>query len=322
MSVQKKISLKSFHTFGHDVISERFVEVRTFAEFLSFSSEKEILILGEGSNLLFKNDWNGIVIKNSIQGIRKLNQSTILVKSGVAWKKLIRWCERENLWGLENLSGIPGSVGASVVQNIGAYGVEVCEFVKYVRAWDFEKQCMITLRLSDLQFGYRMSLFKKNPRRFFIYEVCYSLSMSPFVRSEYGNLSEVLSGSHTLQTVRTRIESIRSAKLPDPDYLGNAGSYFKNPVVSQKLFNELQSKFQVLKGFPVEDGIKLSAAQLIDLVEGKSINIGGAKPFKKQPLIIVSDKGKSQDVLAVALEIKERVKKKFGIDLVEEVEIL
>jgi len=334
----ENISLKKYNTFGLDYKADYLINIRTEEELISLfrgksSLKQPLLILGGGSNILFTDDYRGTIIYPDIEGINieraECGDGNVMVSAGagVVWDKLVEWTVNNGFGGLENLSLIPGKVGATPVQNIGAYGVEVKDFIEKVRTISVSDGSLRIFSNEECEFGYRNSIFKNREKgKYLVTRVYFRLSDNPEVNLCYDSLKEEVSrlGPETLKNIRQAVINIRKSKLPDPEETGNAGSFFKNPVVAESLANDLRVKYP---GMPVYDekagSKKLAAGWLIDRCgwKGKRINDAGVHP--KQALVIVNyGKASGKEIFSLSEEIKKSVWEKFGIELEREVEVL
>lgn len=292
-----------------------------------------ILVLGGGSNMLVSDaGYAGLVIKNEIKGIENTPEATddvatILVGAGESWDGFVEYAVGRGLFGLENLSAIPGTVGATPVQNIGAYGAEVSQTIESVRALDTTAMTFVVLPNNDCQFGYRDSIFKKERGRYIITGVIFKLAKAGVLRTDYKDVREYFDRRNitapTLADVRHAIMEIRMAKLPDWKKWGTAGSFFKNPSVTATQFAELKAKYPDLPGYPEDDGsVKVSLGWILDKVcDARGLSIGPVGTYGKQALVIVSQAGaRAEDVLALSQELQRRVKEKTGIVIEAEVQ--
>jgi UDP-N-acetylmuramate dehydrogenase len=300
-----------------------------------FSDRKKIaapfLILGGGSNLLFTGNFNGTVLHSEIEGIRieeKSDDYTIIsAGSGVLWDKLVEWSVNNGYGGLENLSQIPGTVGASPVQNIGAYGVEVKETIEKVIAVSISDGSITEFNKTDCDFSYRSSIFKLEAKnKYLITRVFYKLANAPSFYLNYGSLNDEVNklGGITLKNIRTAVINIRKSKLPDPEITGNAGSFFRNPVVNFIAAADLKKMYP---GMPVyseqSESNKLAAGWLIDQCGWKGKRIGDAGVHDKQALVLINyGKATGEEIVMLSEEIKRSVREKFGIELEREVEVI
>jgi len=338
MPVKNNISLKPYNTFGIDLKAKYFSEITSvpnLKEAVDFARDKQIplLILGGGSNVLFTADFNGIVIKNSIPG-RKIVKETdsyllLNVKGGEDWPALVDYCVANGWGGIENLSLIPGTVGAAPVQNIGAYGTEVKDVVVEVEVFDLLSGKTVIIPNKACAFGYRSSIFKNADKgRYFVLSVTFKLTKNAVPKLDYAPLKKIFEnrkpGSVTAKEVSEAVKQIRRSKLPDPEQLGNAGSFFNNPVVSENKFQELKAGYPNIPSYPLDNHYyKLAAGWLIEQAGWKGKQIGDAGVHKQQALVLVNyGNASGKDILNLALQVKESVNEKFGIELEFEVNIL
>jgi len=337
MQIQKNISIKQFNTFGVDVKANLFVELKN-ENFLNelFSSVNEIpnrFILGGGSNVLFTKDFNGIIIKNLLPGIEKIGEDNnfVFIKTGagVNWHKLVEYSIKNNYWGIENLSLIPGTVGAAPIQNIGAYGQELKNVFLQLETFDLQNNQFKTFAKDECKFGYRDSIFKNEfKNRFLITSVTLKLSKKEDPILTYQPVKEEIDrlkiNKPSISQISNIICNIRRSKLPDPNKLGNAGSFFKNPEITEKKYLALKKANNDIKGFKTENNkYKISAGWLIEKCGWKGKRVGDVSSFEKQALVLVNvGKATGKDILDFAESIKEIVKVKFGIELKEEINIV
>ena len=321
-------SLKPFHTFGMDVRARKVVEYHTVDELrkvLSEYSGQPMLPVGQGSNLLFTRDYDGIVLVSRMARARALGETKedVLIEAdgGLILDELIAQLCDMNLCGLENLSGIPGTVGASAVQNVGAYGVEAKDVIQSVRAIRIATGEERVFTPAECRFGYRDSVFKNELRgQYIIIAVTYRLTHDGPFSLDYGNLASAIKGEPTVQKIREAVLAIRAEKLPDVHRLGSAGSFFKNPVVTSAKFEELHKRYPKMPYFPQEEGVKIPAAWLIDTLGWKGKKQGGAQVYEKQPLVLVNTgTAVPEDVMRLAAAITESVKEQFDIEIYPEV---
>ncbi len=334
MVITENQSLKHTNTFGIDIFAKRYVEVRSVEELkeiikIAKQDNSEILVIGSGSNILFTKNYNGLIVKNDIQGIEVLEEkdNDVFVKAGagVLWDDLVEFCVDNNYWGVENLSLIPGTVGAAPIQNIGAYGVELSDSFYSLNGVFLDSLNTKTFYKNEIQFGYRNSIFKGELKgRFIITEVILKLSKIPKPVLTYRELKSVDSSAISLSGIRNKIIEIRKSKLPDPGKLGNAGSFFKNPVVDGKLFLPLKRKYKSIVYFEVgKNKYKISAGWLIENCGYKGKKVGNVGCYEKQALIIVNyGKATGDEVYKFSKNIQKEVKQKFGILLIPEVNII
>ncbi|MCG8311424.1 MAG: UDP-N-acetylmuramate dehydrogenase [Cytophagales bacterium] len=337
MKIERDFPLKKLNSFGLNVKAKCFVELTSIEEAQTFiksgKTEDRSLVLGGGSNLLFTRDFNGLIIKVNIGGIYVVKEDAdyYWVKSGagVVWHELVESCIKANFGGLENLSLIPGTVGAAPIQNIGAYGVEIKDSFEALEALNLETGEKKYFNNRDCCFGYRDSIFKNELRdKYLITNVLFKLTKNPIIKTHYGRISEMLEKAEiaepTIRDVSEAIIKIRRSKLPDPDKFGNAGSFFKNPVVPIEQFNFIQKSFSDVPSFPQpEDRVKIPAAWLIEKCNLKGKIHKGAAVHTKQPLVLINHKNaKGTDILDLSKKIQQNVKNKFGIALESEVRII
>ncbi|MFZ4724476.1 MAG: UDP-N-acetylmuramate dehydrogenase [Paludibacter sp.] len=333
MKIKQNISLLSYNTFGIDVKANYFAEYESILELQEILHSKivklnSILHIGGGSNLLFLNDFNGLILHSKIQSIKKISEDEdfviMEVGSGVVWDDFVAYCVTNGYGGVENLSLIPGEVGASAVQNIGAYGVEVQDLILEVKALEIESAQTRTFQVEECNYGYRISIFKNEFKgKYIITSVVFKLSKKPVFKLNYQHLEEEVlkNGGITLKNIRKTIIAIRESKLPDTKLLGNAGSFFMNPVISKSKFIDLQVLYPDIPHYFVSDSEeKLPAGWLIDQCGWKGKNIGNAAVHEKQALVLVNKGGATgAEIVLLASEIQKSVKEKFGIELHTEV---
>ncbi len=337
MLIEKNISLKPYNTFGVEAKAKYFAKVNTIdqlKEVISFSKQKNSgkLILGGGSNILFTKDYDGIVIKNNLTGIKKVYEDENIVRvkvyAGESWSGFTDYCVEKGWCGIENLSLIPGSVGASPVQNIGAYGVEVKDSVFEVEVIDIESLEISKLTGKQCDFGYRNSIFKnKAKERFIVVSVTYELSKVFTPKLDYKPLKEYFDEKGipvTLKSVSEAVKEIRRSKLPDPQFLGNAGSFFKNPVMNNSLIEKLIRNYPGIPVFKIDNKkSKLAAGWMIEKCGWKGKKTGDAGVHGKQALVLVNyGNASGRDIFNLAEKIKHSVLQTFGIELEYEVNIL
>ena len=330
--------MKIHNTFGIDAQCRRYLEYATAEEACAIADELRraslpFLIIGAGSNLLPTGDYDGTVVHSAVRGISLTehpNGSALLrCGSGETWDDVVAWTVDRGFADLANLSLIPGEVGASAVQNIGAYGAEVCQFIHDIHAIDIQTGQRLIIPQQDCRYGYRDSLFKHEwKNRFLITHVSYQLHRQYKPNLEYGNLRTELERksieSPTPQQLRQVIIDIRRSKLPDPAEQGNAGSFFMNPVVSRAKFEELSAVYPQIPHYYInEDSEKIPAAWLIDQCGWKGRTLGCAGVHHKQPLVLVNLGGATgQDIVALCKAIQDDVRQRFGITLKPEVNIV
>lgn len=338
MKIQENISLKAFNTFGIDVKAKFFAEVESkndIIEALTFAktAKKPILILGGGSNVLFTSNLDALVLKINIRGIEQISQDKdkviLAAGAGVVWHDFVLYSLENNFGGIENLSLIPGTVGAAPMQNIGAYGVEIKAVFHSLEAIEISSGLTKTFLPGDVNFGYRESVFKKGLKgKYIIYKVNFNLSTSHVPNISYGDIQKVLENMNqaepTAKNISDAVINIRQSKLPDPKTVGNAGSFFKNPVVPLEVYNKLKQAYPTLPGYPNGSAhIKIPAAYLIENAGWKGKKLGKVGVHDKQPLVLVNyGGGKGNDILELSREIQLDVQKKFGISLEREVNLI
>ena len=329
----KNYSLLRHNTFGIEARCDRFVEVGSEAEFQSLLPLTEpLLVIGRGSNLLLTQDFHGTVLRSDIMGIQVVagpDGSHVRCGSGVEWDDVVGFCVGQGIYGAENLSLIPGDVGASAVQNIGAYGVEVKNIIESVEAIEIATGTKYTFTNADCQYAYRHSRFKDEWRgRFFITYVTYRLSNTFCPKLEYGNIRNELAvkgiTEPTAQQLRQVIIDIRRAKLPDPKEEGNAGSFFMNPVVSRAKYEALQAQYPQMPHYYIDaDHEKIPAGWMIDQCGWKGRTVGRAGVHSKQALVLVNRGGATGgEIVALCRQIQQDVKQRFGIEIHPEVNII
>lgn len=334
--IYENVSLKKFNTFGLNVKADRLVTFTHEENAIHFFkmqnvSVQKCMILGGGSNLLFTEDFHGTLIHPEMEGIslegKKGNDIIISAGAGVIWDKLVESTVKKGLGGLENLSLIPGLVGAVPVQNIGAYGVEVKDTIEKVRSISIEDGSVREFNNEECRFGYRDSIFKRELKgKYFITKVYFRLSTKPKPSLEYGSFKDEINklGSTSLVNVRNIVISTRQNKLPDPEQICNAGSFFKNPVVDGQVADKLKSKHPKIPVFKDHSGgVKLAAGWLIEQCGWKGKRIGDAGVHDKQALVIVNHgNATGRELFDLSEEVKKSVAEKFGIILEREVEVI
>ena len=330
-------SLKQFNTFGIDAEAAYYTSCKSVESLVQTLQKRqelncEMLILGGGSNMLFTQDYKGLVLHNQLKGIEiaQLNEFDYLVSAaaGEVWHNFVQYCIQHNLGGIENLSLIPGFVGASPMQNIGAYGVEIKDVFHSLKALEISTGITHTFSKEECQFGYRESVFKRAKKnQFIITEVTFKLSTKYELNTSYGAIEkelEQMQVAPNLQSVSQAVINIRSSKLPNPKELGNAGSFFKNPTISESLYNELKKKYADLPGYPANDNmIKTAAGYLIEKSGLKGYQIGNVGVHKMQALVLVNyGNATGKEVYELSEKVIQTVKAEFGIELEREVNII
>lgn len=334
---QENISLKPYNTFSIPVSSHYFAEIfssSALEELLKSEliKEQQLLILGGGSNLLFTKDFDGLVIKMSIPGIsEEVHGDEVIVTAGagVVWNDFVNCCVQKGFAGVENLSLIPGTVGASPIQNIGAYGVELKDVFESCSAYEIATGKRRSFNHQDCRFGYRDSIFKNELKgQYIITEVSFRLSRVASINTQYGAIQEELVkrgiANPTIADVSAVVSHIRVSKLPDPSTIGNAGSFFKNPVIEEDAFQKIFEKFPELVHYPAGNGkVKLAAGWLIEQCGFKGKVVGQTGTWKNQALVLVNHgQASGQEVYSFSENIIDTVAARFGVRLEREVNIL
>ena len=338
MLFQENISLKPYNTFGIDARAAYFASFTTVDALQSLLNEDlarkhQLLVLGGGSNLLLTKDVDGLVLKNSISGIELVKEDEqhyyIKVGAGEVWHHFVMHCVSHGFGGVENLSLIPGSVGASPMQNIGAYGVEIRDVFHELEALHIQEQEVHKFGLADCAFGYRESVFKNRLKgQYIITSVTYRLQKQPVFNTSYGAIKTELERMGVKELSITAISqaviNIRTSKLPDPKEIGNAGSFFKNPIVTNEVFEALKSEYPNIAAFPAGEGFaKIAAGWLIEQCGWKGYRRGDAGCYPKQALVLVNyGQATGDEMLQLSYDIRESVKKKFGIGVEPEVNVI
>jgi UDP-N-acetylmuramate dehydrogenase len=330
LQLQSAVSLKPFNSFGVDVTARLFAEAHTdddVREALAYSAEHDLplMVLGGGSNLLLTGDVQALVLRMASRGIRIVREdcveTVIEAEAGEAWHPFVVTCLELGLSGLENLSLIPGTVGAAPMQNIGAYGVEIKDVFHSLTALDRQTGELREFSVEDCAFGYRDSLFKHQTGRWVILRVRFLLRSNAQLNLEYGPVRQRLTdqgiAQPTPRDVSAAVCAIRSEKLPDPAVLGNAGSFFKNPVVPGELAEQLKQKYPALVAYPQPDGqVKLAAGWLIEQAGWKGYREGDAGVHNLQSLVLVNyGQATGLQLHALAQRIQADIAKRFGIEL-------
>ncbi len=348
MEVQENILIKQYNSFGINAYANLFAKfdsIDELSELLEFkdratsNDQRSTLILGGGSNILFTKNFDGLVLKNEIKGIKTIKEDEhhvyVNVGAGENWHQFVLHCIKNGWAGVENLSLIPGNIGASPMQNIGAYGVEIKDVFYSLEAYHIRDKKMVNFTLNDCEFGYRESVFKKKFKdEFVITDVTYRLNKVPNFNTSYGAIGQELEKMGvqdlSLQAVSQAVINIRSGKLPDPAVIGNAGSFFKNPEISSSQFAVLSSQFEGIVGYELPNGnVKLAAGWLIEHCgphEGtswKGYRRGDAGCHEKQALVLVNyGDAKGNKIYDLSEEILQSVKAKFDVLLEREVNIV
>ena len=337
LQIQENVSLKNFNTFGIDVSARYFVEIGHEDELAELFMDPqwlqvERLVLGGGSNMLLVKDFDGLVVRINIRGIdHRINHNEVFVEAGAGevWNDLVNFCVAREYAGVENLSLIPGSVGASPIQNIGAYGVELKDVFYSCHAFEIATGSFRTFNNEDCRFGYRDSIFKNELKeKYIITSVKFKLSLIHNLNLKYGAIEQELVSrgikQPTIKDVSQVVSHIRVSKLPDPSTIGNAGSFFKNPVITQNQFEQVYSKFPEVVNYPAANGqVKLAAGWLIEQCGWKGKVVGHTGTWKNQALVLVNHGGATgEEVYSFSSQIIDSVYTKFGVLLQREVNII
>jgi UDP-N-acetylmuramate dehydrogenase len=338
MKIFTNFSLKKYNTFGLNYSADCFIHIRNEEEAKAVfngtgSWQKPLLILGGGSNLLFTRDFKGTILYPDLPGIKIEEQDygkgKILVSAGagVNWDDFVEWTVNKGFGGLENLSLIPGKVGATPVQNIGAYGVEVNELIVKVETINTDNGSTRLFNNKDCEFGYRNSIFKNSGKgKYLVTRVFYSLNAQPLLNLSYESLREEVNklGSETLKNVRSAVINIRKNKLPDPELIGNAGSFFKNAVVENSLAEHLRKDYPEMPVYEDSDGNKkLASGWLIDRCGWRGKRKGDAGVHDKQALVLINyGNATGREIYELSEEIRKSVYQKFGVELEREAEVI
>jgi len=337
LQIRENVSLKNFNTFGIEAAARYFVEIAHEDELTELLLDPQWLqiprlVLGGGSNVLFTKDFDGLVIRMNIRGIEhRISHEEIFVEAGAgeSWNELVNYCVSHDFAGMENLSLIPGSVGASPVQNIGAYGIELKDVFESCRAFEIATHQIKTFVKEACGFGYRESVFKSGLKdQFIITAVKFKLSLQPKVNTTYGAIAAELQHrgitNPTIADVSKVVSHIRVSKLPDPSTIGNAGSFFKNPVIGFGEFERLKNQFPEIVHYPAGNNqVKLAAGWLIEQCGWKGKVAGQTGTWKNQALVLVNQgQATGAEIFALSSQIIDSVYNKFGVVLQREVNIL
>ncbi|WP_250433006.1 UDP-N-acetylmuramate dehydrogenase [Hanstruepera flava] len=336
MTILQDISLKNYNTFGIDCLAKHFISVNNIDSLkavLKKDAFSNYLFLGGGSNMLLTQDVDALVIHLNFKGISLVSESDnhvlVQVNAGENWHDFVLWCLENNYGGIENLSLIPGNVGTAPIQNIGAYGVELKDVMESCEVLNINTLALETFTNKDCQFEYRNSIFKKQKGKYIVCKVKFKLTKNKHkLHTEYGAISQQLKVMNvenpTIRDVSKAVISIRQSKLPDPNNIGNSGSFFKNPVISKQQYIALQSNFPDIPGYTVsEHEIKVPAGWLIEKAGFKGKRFGDYGVHKKQALVLVNyGNAKGRDILKLAELIKTTINRIFGITIEAEVNIL
>lgn len=333
--IQEHVNLRPYNTFGIEVFAKRFAafsSVEELSQLLKQRNGDPLLFLGGGSNVLFTQNFNGLVLRNEIKGIELLEETDehVLIKAGAGevWHDFVLHCVDKDFGGIENLSLIPGSVGASPMQNIGAYGVEIKDVFVSLEAYHLESGEVHTFDNKACEFGYRESVFKRKLKdQYVILSVTYQLSKQHTINSSYGAIESELKSmgivSPTIKDISKAVIAIRSSKLPNPAEIGNAGSFFKNPVVDTEVLEKIQQAYENVPNYPAPDGkVKLAAGWLIDQAGWKGETFETYGVHKLQALVLVNySNTEGSKIYDLSSQIIQDIKAKFGVELEREVNI-
>ena len=340
LNIQSHVSLKPYNTFGIDANARYWVEVNSEEDLqtvlqLSDYSNQPKLILGGGSNVLLCHDFDGLVVKINIQGIDVTREDDdhvyITAGAGVNWHALVLFCVGRGYAGMENLSLIPGTVGAAPMQNIGAYGVELEQVFESLTAVHVATSEKKTFTHADCAFGYRESIFKRELKgQYIITRVTFQLNKRPIFHTRYGAIQETLTEmgvtdeTLSIKAISDAVIRIRRSKLPDPAQIGNAGSFFKNPEIPKDQFDKLKQAYPTLPGYPIDDNVvKVPAGWLIEQAGWKGYRFGDAGVHAKQALVLVNyDKATGDEIMALARKVQQSVLETFGVTILPEVNVI
>lgn len=338
MIVQKNVSLKPYNTFGLDVnagfmaIVDSIEDLDEIYQSSRFRSQRK-MILGGGSNVLFTRGFTGVVAKNEIRGIHIQNETEedvlVSVGAGENWHQFVLWSVEHGYGGVENLSLIPGTVGAAPMQNIGAYGVEQKAVFHSLEAYEIKTGKTVSFFKEDCKFGYRYSIFKGELKDdYVITKVFFKLSKKPVFNTSYGAIEETLEAMGvkelTLKNVSQAVINIRQSKLPDPMDIGNAGSFFKNPIIEKLHFEALEAQYPEIKSYPVDgEKVKVPAGWLIEQAGWKGFKDGEIGVHERQALVLVNyGKGRGKEIFNLSKDIQKSIQSTFGIELEREVNVI
>lgn len=339
MHIEHQFNLQAHHTFGTKVFASAYTTLSSEKDIYRLKELKKqydsLLILGGGSNVLFTKDYPGIVVQNHLESIKILSETNtsirLKVASGVNWHQFVLYCVEHGWGGIENLSLIPGTVGAAPMQNIGAYGVEVKDVILEVIAYDIEQEEWKHFSNESCQFGYRESIFKhaEHKHRYFIAYVIFELKKAPHTyHTQYGDIQKTLDTlgikELSIQSISNAVIYIRNQKLPNPKDLGNAGSFFKNPEVEYSFFERLKETYPQIPHYLLDNGkVKIPAGWLIEQCGWKGLKVGNTGNHQKQSLVIVNyGNATGLEIVEHARNVQQSVKDKFGIDIHPEVNII
>ncbi|MCK8640265.1 UDP-N-acetylmuramate dehydrogenase [Acinetobacter schindleri] len=324
MQIQTQVQLKPFNTLSLDAVASHYCKIQSIDDLtqaLDFAKQQQlnILILSGGSNMLLPEQIHALVLHMDIQGIELLDADDqvqrLRVGAGQSWHDFVVWTTQQGFYGLQNLALIPGLVGASPVQNIGAYGVEVGEFIESVEVYDRENHSFSSIKAADCDFAYRHSIFKDQPGRYIITHIIFRLLKQPELKLNYGDLKTAVGEEQTPENLERQVIQIRQSKLPDPKEYPNVGSFFKNPVVDLQFFDQIAQQFPNLPHYPQPNNqVKMAAGWLIDQSGWKGKQLGSVGMFHKQALVLVNYANASlKDVRATYQAVQADVQEKFGV---------
>lgn len=331
MQLYPNANLKPYHTFGIEQSCKWLTVVESVEDLVELYRRPDLkdepkVILGKGSNLLFTDYYQGVVVVNRLLGMTHTQDeyfNFLHVAGGEDWPQLVQWCTEHQLVGLENLALIPGCAGSAPIQNIGAYGLEFKDVCQYVDYFCLDSFTVKRLSAAECQFGYRDSIFKHALyNKAIVIAVGLKLAKQWQPILSYGPLQS-LPKTASAQDIYHTVCKIREEKLPNPAINGNAGSFFKNPVISQASFKQLQQRFPSVVAYPTQSGVKVAAGWLIDQAGLKGVQLGGAQVHPKQALVIVNiAKATAQDVIKLAAQVRHAVSEMFGVELEHEVRFM
>ena len=326
MQIQTQVQLKPFNTLSLDATASHYVKVSSTQDILAaldFAQQQQlnVLVLSGGSNMLLPQHIQALVMHLDIQGIDVLSTDELYVRvkvgAGQVWHDFVLYSTQQNWFGLQNLALIPGLVGASPVQNIGAYGVEAGEFIESVQVYDRQLKQFDSINAADCHFSYRHSIFKDDPSRYIITHVTFKLLKHPDLKLNYGDLKQAVGDNLTAENLQNQVIQIRQSKLPDPKEFPNVGSFFKNPIVSPEEFERIVTQFSTIPHYPQGDGnVKIAAGWLIDQAGWKGKQLGDVGMFNKQALVLVNYANASlTDVKKTYQAVQHDVEQRFQIML-------
>jgi len=338
MTIQQNVSLKPYNTFGFEVTANFFVEIQSIEELKNILRDTDYqsvdkLFLGGGSNILLTKNYEGLVVKINLKGINKVfeNNAQIHIQAGAGevWHELVMYCVENQYAGMENLSLIPGTVGAAPMQNIGAYGVEIKDIFEELQALNLETLEIETFKLNDCHFGYRESIFKHQFKgKYVITSVTFKLNKEPVFKVAYGDIQKTLEEMKvtelSIKAISDAVVSIRKSKLPDPADIGNSGSFFKNPEIPKVQYDDLKVKFENIRSYPInETTVKVPAGWLIEQAGWKGFRDGQIGVHARQALVLVNyGGGTGEQIKALSTKIQASILEEFGISLSTEVNLI